>query len=104
MDPLSVLIAAAVFAAGWLVGRHARLKAKPKAPKPICMCGHHYGEHDPDTSVCNNQEIERINYSDKWVACACLRYTGPQPVEAYWAPPMADMNIVTAPRPIERKD
>jgi hypothetical protein len=107
IDPVSVLIAAALFAVGWLLGRHARLKSTPKQPKPICLCGDHYGTHDPVTGECQAQEKERFQQDaggfsrDVWVRCACVRYTGPQPVEQYWVPPAADMSIVTAPRAIE---
>jgi hypothetical protein len=102
MDPISVVVTAAVFTAGWLLGRHARLKARPKQPKPWCLCEHHYGAHDPETGQCQEKSMERVNHVDTWVACPCVRYVGPQPVEQYWVPPAADMNIVTAPRPIER--
>lgn len=108
MEPVSVLVAAAVFVVGWLVGRHARLKSAPKQPKPWCLCDHHYGTHDPETGECRSEDKERFQetpgafYKDVWVQCACVRYTGPQPVEQYWVPPSADMNIVTAPRAIDR--
>lgn len=102
IDPFSVAITLGVFGVGWLVGRHARLQAGPKQPQPICLCEHHYGAHDPATGACNAAELERVNYTDKWADCACLRYTGPQPVEQYWVPPAADMSIVTAPREIDR--
>ena len=108
IDPVSILIAAALIAAGWLLGRHARVKSAPKAIQPICLCGHHYGTHDPKTGGCGVEVKERFQptgggyYKDVWRACACVRYTGPQPVEQYWVAPAADMSIVTAPRTVER--
>lgn len=104
IDPISVAVAAVVFVGGWLTGRHARLKRTPRQPKPWCLCGHQYGAHDPSTGECVEQEKERANYTDIWVTCSCVRYTGPQPVEQYWVPPSADMDIVTAPRPLDRGD
>jgi hypothetical protein len=104
IDPVSALVVLGSLGAGWLLGRHARLKsAPPKPPQPICLCGHAYGIHDPETGACNEAHIKRENrggfiYTDE-IACPCLRYTGPQPVEQYWVPPAADMRIVTAPRP-----
>lgn len=101
IDPFSAAIVLAVFAGGWLTGRHARLKARPKEPKPlqpICLCEHQYGSHDPQTGECNGSHREWINSKERMLGCACLRYTGPQPVEQYWVPPAADMRIVTAPR------
>lgn len=109
IEPMSAVVGAALLAVGWLIGRHARLKANPKAPKPICMGEHHYGTHDPETGECRAEHKERFRATaggwekDVWARCACLRYTGPQPVEQYWVPPAADMSIVTAPRPIERE-
>lgn len=109
IDPISVAIAAAVFVGGWLTGRHARLKRAPRRqPEPWCLCEHQYGAHDPETGACGTQDTERFQehpggmYADVWVTCPCVRYTGPQPIEQYWVPPSADMDIVTAPRPVER--
>ncbi len=102
IDPLSVLVAAALFAVGWLTGRHARLKAVPAPVLPICTCGDAYGYHDPETGACNQATVVDF-YSaakgrhQKELPCGCLRYTGPQPVEQYWVAPAADMSIVTAP-------
>lgn len=105
IDPVSALVVLGSLGAGWLLGRHARLKsAPPEPPQPICLCEHAYGFHDPQTGAC--QEGTVVNFfSDKrgryqeTLRCDCRRYTGPQPVEQYWVPPAADMRIVTAPRP-----
>ncbi len=107
IDPMSVALALGLLGAGWLLGRHTRLKSAPKQPKPICLCGHHYGTHDPETGACNEQWQESPWSSTRGtyqvsVECTCLRYVGPVPVEQYWVPPAADMSIVTAPRPIDR--
>jgi hypothetical protein len=106
IDPISVGLTAAIFAAGWVAGRRSRRKAGPKSPPlPWCMCQHHYGAHDPQTGRCTSQHTERLqerpggSYGDVWVDCSCRRYVGPQPVEQYWVPPAADMSIVTAPLP-----
>lgn len=102
IDPLSVAITLGVFGAGWLVGRRARLRARPKQKPPVCLCEHHYGTHDPETGECNASELQEVNLVDKWADCPCVRYTGPVPVEQYWVPPAADMSIVTAPRALDR--
>lgn len=104
IDPLSVAVTLGVLGVGWLLGRHARIKSAPKQPKPVCMCGHHYGTHDPKTGACGDGEDEQRWSSNKGthfvtVSCSCVRYTGPQPIEQYWVPPSADMSIVTAPLP-----
>lgn len=107
IDPVSMLAGVGLLGAGWLVGRHGRLKSRPEQPKPWCMCGHHYGAHDPETDEClarieESTYIAGTGYRDLWVTCPCVLYTGPQPVEQYWVPPAADMSIVTAPREIDR--
>jgi hypothetical protein len=53
MDPVTVGLAVALLVAGWVTGRYARLKSTPKPLQPICLCGHHYGTHDPKTGGCN---------------------------------------------------
>jgi hypothetical protein len=104
IDLASVLLAAALFAGGWLLGRHARLKSTPKPEQPICLCEHHYGAHDPETGQCQVDFWRKpgAGYEPQLADCPCVRYTGPQPVEQYWVPPAADMSIVTAPRQVER--
>lgn len=103
IDPISAAIVAAVFAGGWLTGRHARLTRTPKPIQPICLCKDPYGTHDPKTGECGAWHLVTKNHygHEELVQCACLRYTGPQPVEQYWVPPSADMDIVTAPRPVD---
>lgn len=107
IDPVSVGIAVALLGTGWLIGRHGRLKSRPKQPEPWCLCEHHYGAHDPETGECLASEL-RSRYTDAAgrhdvdYDCPCARYTGPEPIQQYWVPPAADMSIVTAPREIQR--
>jgi hypothetical protein len=103
IDPLSATIVVTTFAAGWVVGRISRRKVPPGPVLPICLCGHHYGAHDPKTGACGTRVRTKVTTYHDLIPCACARYTGPQPVEQYWVPPAADMNIVTAPRAIEEK-
>lgn len=103
MDPISMVIAAGLLATGWLLGRYARLRRSPKPLQPVCLCGHHYGSHDPERGECMTEFVRTFNYQQVWRPCSCVRYTGPQPVEQYWVPPSADMSIVTVPRPTERR-
>lgn len=83
-------------------------KRQQDESKPICMCGDHYGTHDPQTGACNAKKIEDFYSSEdgkyqKTLGCDCLRYVGPVPIETYWVPPAADMNLITAPRPLPEK-
>jgi len=107
IDALPMLVGATLVGAGWLLGRHARLKSVrgPEPVQPFCLCDHSYGHHDPKTGACNESTVCDFRSAEKGryqreLACGCVRYTGPQPVESYWVPPAADMSIVTA--PIER--
>lgn len=105
IDPVSVITAGVIFLVGWLTGRHAKLKTHPKPPEPYCLCGHHYGAHDPGDGTCRTRDTEDHYSTDRGdyqvtVPCPCRRYTGPQPVEQYWVPPASDMSIVTAPLPV----
>ena len=102
-DPLSLLAGATLVDAGWLTGRHARLKAAPKPILPICLCEHAYGFHDPKTGACKEGTVVKLYSSargqyQETLRCDCRRYTGPQPVEQYWVAPTADLHIATAPR------
>jgi hypothetical protein len=81
----------------------ARLPARRKgprpaeAPKPVCGCHHHHSYHDPETGRCNalvnGQPVKFDKFEDpiKWeqVPCACLRYSGPEPMPTYYAPEIA---------------
>lgn len=87
LDPLSLAVGAAIAGAGWLVGRHARLQAKPdRPPKAICLCAHSFGSHDQKTGECLAMHMIEVNGKDKLHGCACQRYTGPVPADAIWPP------------------
>lgn len=63
--------------------------------RPRCMCGHHYGVHDPNDGSCAAQHTARINNTDTWVGCACLRYVGPNPTAHYYVQPLpSDDHVV----------
>jgi hypothetical protein len=104
IDMLSVGIVSAATAIGYVAGSRRRRTGGNDNAKPICLCGEQYGAHDPETGACQGGEYVSINqgngrYKDVWVRCPCVRYTGPQPLETYWVSPIADANIVVAPRP-----
>jgi hypothetical protein len=92
-EALLMVAGALLFGAGWLTGRVARLRSRPAPIRPICECGHVHGAH-VDGSC--RAEIRREYYNSvgsrngfKWVPCACLRYTGPIPMNMDWVPPIA---------------
>lgn len=93
IDPVSVIVVAVTFVAGWLVGRHGRLHKAAAPVRPICECGHHFGDHE-GPGHCNAEVVQATwipssGYRDLWVPCACLKYTGPVPLDQFWTPPLA---------------
>ena len=74
------------------------LPARRKGPKPVeavCGCEHHHSMHDPETGRCNaSVSVDKYNGIGNWVGkeykpCACRRYSGPEPMPAYYAPEIA---------------
>ena len=88
-----------ILLAGILIGWLLRsLPARRKAPKPIeavCGCTHHHSMHDPESGACNaTVAVDRYNKFGDYTGkehkpCACLRYSGPEPLPAYYAPEIA---------------
>ena len=76
---------------GYLLGRMYTRGVKPKPaapPKPICMCGHHYGSH---TDGRNCEFVLRDAYGVRLGGCSCTLYVGPDPVlSGLWHPPAKD--------------
>lgn len=82
-----ILEGGAIALAGVIVGRllPGRRRKKIKQPQPICGCTHHYSMHDPKTKACG-ASVKVAQHSGgqftsyKLMACACLQYTGPEPL------------------------
>lgn len=94
MDPFSLLTGAAILTTGFLLGRFrpARRRA-PEPVKPICGCGHHHAHHNPKTGTCGGMREVPSRYDGygdptAWqeVACTCQQYSGPQPIDTFYAP------------------
>ena len=92
-DPLSLVVGATLFGAGWLIGRTRRRHSQPKPP--ICACGHGLAMHNRDTGVCHD-EVSRnvfdrrgLTVGKTFVPCRCQRYVGPEHVLDVWTPPPA---------------
>jgi hypothetical protein len=84
---VELLEGALILLAGILVGRSLPARRVPKLPKPpdpICGCTHHYSYHDPENGLKCNVGIF-VNGKPRG-ACACVRYTGPEPLPLYFAP------------------
>ena len=54
MEPVSLVVGAALLAAGFLAGRIGRRRppAPPANPQPVCGCGHALSQHDTETNTC----------------------------------------------------
>lgn len=85
------LILLAGIGIGWLL---RSLPARRKGPKPVeavCGCEHHHSMHNPESGACN--AAVRVNqYGGSYVyePCACLQYSGPEPLPTLFAPEIAE--------------
>jgi hypothetical protein len=75
---------------GWLLGWAGRRKSKAELPyAATCGCGHVYSMHEAGGGKCN-AEYKRPSsgaQSSAWVPCPCLKYDGPESVNALMALP-----------------
>lgn len=94
-----MITGALILLAGILLGIGlGRLPARRKSPKPVlavCGCTHHHSMHDPETGKCN-AAVAVTAYNEyggaagkEYASCACLRYSGPEPLPAYIATEIA---------------
>lgn len=94
-----MITGAALVVIGILIGVVLRsLPARRKGHKPVeavCGCKHHHSMHDPETGACNAEvAVDKHNKYGEWTGkeykpCACVRYTGPEPLPSYFAPEIA---------------
>lgn len=93
MEPVSLLVGAALLGLGFLGGRLNRRPPRP-APQmtPVCGCAHPLSQHDTETSTCY-AELRRDTFDKRgrfaghtWVACTCRQYVGPRPIDEVFAP------------------
>ncbi|MUL43565.1 hypothetical protein FZ103_20730 [Streptomonospora sp. PA3] len=103
MEPVSLVLGAAIALGGVMIGRmlprrrqqpapppQPAVAAKPSTPQPICGCGHHLVFHEHETKRCQAQVV----IPGRWVGqsggtyrpCMCQGYRGPVPVDEYYAP------------------
>lgn len=98
---ITELTGAGILLLGILIGRFLpgrRRQPKPPEPvKPICGCSHGVHTHDPKSGACQAQ-VKMYKYSpsagrevfDKYGPCACVRYSGPQPITEFYAPEISE--------------
>ncbi|UGT38531.1 hypothetical protein LTV02_20475 [Nocardia yamanashiensis] len=88
-DPLSLVTGAALLGSGWILGRYGRTPSRKSAPQPtaLCGCGHDLSLHDREAGACHAEIFRKTGAGLKaWVPCNCRRYTGPTPLEEFFAP------------------
>lgn len=75
MDPLSLLVGAALLLTGGLLGRLTRRpRAAPTTTTYTCECRHSRSFHEVGDGRC-----QRLTGIDRDVRCQCQGYVGPQP-------------------------
>jgi hypothetical protein len=94
-----VITGALILAIGILIGIALRsLPARRKDPEPVeavCGCTHHHSMHDPRTGACNaGVRVARYSANGAQTGyghrpCACVRYSGPEPIPLLYAPEIA---------------
>ncbi|MCV2489910.1 hypothetical protein OF117_11100 [Geodermatophilus sp. YIM 151500] len=92
MEPISLLVGAALLVTGFAAGRFGRRRSTPRPVTPVCGCGHVLSQHDRERSTCY-AELRRETYDKKgrfaghtWVPCTCRQYVGPMPVDEVFVP------------------
>jgi hypothetical protein len=94
VEPVSLLIGAALLAVGYGAGLLTRRRPLPPPPPPVpvCGCGHPLSQHDTQTNTCY-AELRRDTYDKRgrwagvnWVPCTCRQYVGPRPIDEVFAP------------------
>jgi len=93
VEPISLLVGAALLAIGFVAGRLQRRRPAPTPPvTPLCGCGHPLSQHDTETSTCY-AELRRDAYDKRgrwtghtWVPCTCRQYVGPRPIDEVFLP------------------
>jgi hypothetical protein len=94
VEPVSLLVGAALLAVGFLGGRLSRRTraAPPALPAPLCGCGHTLSQHDTESNTCY-AELRRDTFDKRgrfsgvaWVPCTCRQYVGPRPIDEVFMP------------------
>ncbi|WP_046469875.1 hypothetical protein [Allosalinactinospora lopnorensis] len=104
MEPVSLVLGAAIALGGVLVGRaitkrqtapaqhppQQAVSAGQRNPQPICGCGHHLVFHDHESKRCQAQVVIPGRWTGQsgstYRTCMCQGYRGPLPVDEYYAP------------------
>jgi hypothetical protein len=87
-DPVSLVTGAALVGVGWAAGRRRKRATSGETVVARCGCGHDIAMHDPQSQQCHAEIKRRVYGMTHWARCGCRRYTGPQPITDFFAPPL----------------
>ncbi|PWW24981.1 hypothetical protein JD79_04175 [Geodermatophilus normandii] len=96
MEPISLVVGAALLAMGFVAGRLGRRRpaGPPPVPTAVCGCGHPLSQHDTESNTCY-AELRRDTFDKRgrwaghsWVPCTCRQYVGPRPIDEVFLPRM----------------
>jgi hypothetical protein len=86
VDPVSLILGAAILGGGYLVGLLTGRRQRKPAPY-TCGCTHAFAMHDPKTGECH-VEIKTQLYNKhnnkagfEYVECPCRHYVGERPLD-----------------------
>lgn len=90
----ALLVVAGIVIGRILPDRRFRFRSPKEEVKPVCGCGHGTSFHGSDGRCNALSEVTRWD-SGRWagtdpVRCTCQRYTGPEPLPAFYAPEITD--------------
>ncbi|MET9019178.1 hypothetical protein ABZV93_04260 [Actinopolymorpha sp. NPDC004070] len=92
---MELIIGAVILLVGILIGRYLPGPGRPRRhaleeAKPLCGCGHSPSFHEEKGRCHGLNEVARWE-GGRWagiesVSCSCQKYTGPEPLPAFYAP------------------
>ncbi len=86
MDPVTLLVGAAIAAAGYLAGHATRRDPPPPVEvKPICSCDDPKSMHVNGVGRCSYVHEPGTGYAHQ---CPCQVYIGPEPFEILYPTPL----------------
>lgn len=86
LDPISLVVGAAILGAGWAAGRFQRPARQRSAY--TCTCDHPLSDHDRTSGACHGVIVDEDAYSPEGrslgvqrIPCTCRQYVGEYPVD-----------------------
>ena len=95
---MDLIIGAVILLAGILIGRFlpglGRQRRSAQEVQPVCGCGHAPSFHGADGRCHAANQVAQWDQG-RWtgnesVPCTCQKYTGPEPLPAFYAPEITE--------------